>query len=249
MLAVLAIAALLGNQATRPSSALPATSATPTVSPTQTPDTSRLHIIVTVKSSVFCTSMKTMTLPIGYITRVNEDAMSVLADDGRRLAERYPTDDDAKSVNTWSRLTAAISMEEITYQLFQNLVAADNVMNESWRRFPRGTDSNIDSMRQRLQNVVDLQRALVNEYVQVTHAGDSCVGERCSGPGHSAALNSGDLVALADLHVATDPEDIAEANAHDIAHFGSIAAKERQLDLQEAAFSEEIKAAGHTCGL
>ena len=224
-------------------------------SPSSSPGPERLRVIVTVKSSTFCNAMKSMTLPLAFITHQDSRAMSAMADDIERLLEKHATPEDAARRNRWSSFTATNSLRELTWDLNQNLVLADRVMNDSWNRYPRGVNANVDAMRQRLQNIVDLQRAVVNKYTRVMSLGDSCVSsaqKACSSAIDAtelAQLRAGDVAALADLQNAVDPEDLPDASAHDVAHFGSVAAIKRQLDLQQAAFAEEAIAAGKTCGI
>ena len=94
----------------------------------------------------------------------------------------------------WSPQTAHIAMRETTWIVDQNLALADRVMNASWNRYPRGTDANVDAMRQRLQNIVDLQRALVNKYYGALTANDGCIGNAddgsrpCGDSGHTCGI-------------------------------------------------------------
>lgn len=202
-----------------------------------------LRVIVNVRSTNFCTAMHTMVLPLGYITRVNEDNIETLAVGASNLSKNQ------------SIIKSNISVREISYDTAQNLTLADRVMNESWRRFPRGTAQSIDGLRQRLQNIIDLQRALVNKYMQVGEGYEGCIGSAenlCSslrGDKTGTSAWRGYFEMLAAVNAIADPEGVAVASAHDIAHFARPSQIGAQLDLQEAAFVQEITAAGRTCGI
>lgn len=226
--------------------------------PSPPPQPSRLKVIVTVKTTAFCTSIRTMALPLGFIARKDSDAIAALAAYERRALRPYGLPGDSRNVALWSQRTARIAMHETTWNLNQNLALADQVMNASWKSFPRGTDANVDAMRQRLQNIIDLQRAVVNKFIGALNADDGCVASSDDGSQPCAVTVGGaatspealeDAFALVGPQATPNPEDLAEFSAHDIAHFGRAAQVERQLYLQEAAFANEVTAAGHTCGI
>lgn len=231
MIAVILIAALLQAP-------------TSTSQPSQAPG--RLRIIVTVKSTAFCTAFRKMAVPIGFIAQRDDAAFS-------NLASPTPTRSPVPE-RDWSALTEMIAERETSWQVAQNLVLADNVMNASWQKFPRGADANVDRLRQRLQNIIDLQRAINNAYLSVGFGTDNCIssaGRTCRRDAHvdvSGELRRADTLAHKNQIQTSDPEDFPEADVHTIAHFGSITEIKYQLDLQELAFQKELQAAAATCG-
>jgi hypothetical protein len=236
------------------------------------PGPPRLRIITTVKSTEFCTAVREMAIPIGFINRRNDDAFQALVGNMRRALSPAGSDESNGSlpVSQQSVGNAMIATRETTYQVIQNLTSEDDLMNEEWARSPRGSDPNVDALRQRLQNMMDLQRSLANHFEQAGDAYTNCVGSRavgflddqdnadvsnldCSGGESVGAiklgLRYGGAKALADLKTANDPEDLPEVSAHDIAHFGTPEDIADQLLLQEEAFVAEIVPAGKTCGI
>lgn len=236
------------------------------------PGPPRLRIITTVKSTPFCTAVRKMAIPIGFINRRNDDAFQALVGNIRRAlsATGSAESNGPVPVSQQSVGNAMIATRETTYQVIQNLVSEDDLMNEEWARSPRGSDPNVDALRQRLQNMMDLQRALANRFEQAGDAYTNCVGSRavgsrddqdnddvshlsCSGGANVGSVKLGfrygGAKALADLQTTNDPEDLPEVSAHDIAHFGTAEDIAEQLLLQEEAFVAEIVPAGKTCGI
>lgn len=213
--------------------------------------TDHLRVIVTVKSTAFCTAFRKMAVPIGFIAERDDTAFSYLA--GLvKIGTPIPTRD-------WSPLTMAIAQRETSYQVAQNLVLADNVMNTSWQSYPRGVDANIDTLRQRLQNIIDLQRAIDSAYLAIGFGTENCQTSdmedaskdrpcRARSGFVSGQLRQGDAAAEKTQQGMSDPEVLPVANAHDVAHFGSIAAIKYQLDLQEFALAKELQTAAVVCG-
>ena len=238
------------------------------------PGPARLRIITTVKSTQFCTAVRKMAIPIGYVNRRNDDAFQALVGYMRRTVSAGGSDESSGPVPVaqQSANNAMIATRETTYQVLQNLVLEDDVMNAEWRRSPRGTDPNVDALRQRLQNMMDLQRALAWDFQKAADAYTNCIGYKgfqapgsipdpndiamsnvgCVSAGAASVklgLRYGGAKALADLETTNDPEDLPEVSAHNIAHFGTPEQIAEQLLLQEEAFVAEILPAGRTCGI
>jgi hypothetical protein len=188
-----------------------------------------------------------MAVPIGFIAQRDDAAFVHSYGLLVKIGSPIPMQD-------WSGLTVAIAQYEMSYQVAQNLDLADNVMNASWRSYPRGTDAAIDALRQRLQNIIDLQRAIDNAYLSVGLGTDSCMGggqacRRQRNLAISGQLRAADAAALRSEARATDVENLPVADAHDVSHYGSTVAAKYQLDLQEVAFEKELHAASITCGI
>lgn len=222
----------------------------------------RLRIIVTVKSSTFCSAMRSMALPIGFVTRVNLDALSSIIDDARQGmalsgaaggAAYYDAlqtkEAPGAPVQTWSPLTAGIHAQATAQDVRNNLMIADDLMNASWQRYPRGTNVDVDGFRQRLQNLIDLQRATLNDLEGASAYYFHGLGSPPHPPSTLREAREADADAALLERTTSDPEDLPERSAHDVAHFGSPLQVREQLDLQESAFAKEITVAGQTCGI
>lgn len=225
-----------------------------------TPSPTPLRVIVTVQSSAFCTAVRAMTLPVGYVVGVNQEAISAMAGDTAAIFAPTASKTDPSSNRAQDRL------REATFDVAQNLTLAENVLNASWKEFPKGSDAKVDAMRQRLQNLIDLQRSLLAKYQQVAERDNNpCLIEsyahslyclRESGTAQMLTVDdvrmlmragiSGQLLTQSE---ATDPGGAAKNVAHDVARFGDVAHVEKQLTLQEMAFSKEAQVAGNTCGI
>jgi hypothetical protein len=129
-------------------------------------------------------------------------------------------------------------------------------MDASWKEYPRGQFANVDALRQRLQNLMDLQRALDNKYFEFTGVYLSNRGQAkfASNAAQFKAFLRDTIMglsgALTDVRTdGGDAELAAVASAHDIARYGNTAGIVRELRLQEYAFGKEATTAAKTCGL
>jgi hypothetical protein len=228
-----------------------------------------LKVIVNEKSTNFCSSVRKMAVPIGYVMRRNDEAFAAIdhrllrfledtagvspADASDVAGLQSALDDDA--IYGPTNDLDVMQMDKIAYEIMQNLTLEDQVMNQSWKDYPKGKFASIDGMRQRLQNLMDLQRSLANKYMEFTstyldNRGQAQFAENAAS--FKALLRStilGLSGALAASHAQVDPEVPAQANVHDIATAGNVTAVVKELRLQELAFSSEVIGAGDTCGI
>jgi hypothetical protein len=146
-------------------------------------------------------------------------------------------------------------MNKIAYEVAQNLTLEGHVMDASWKQYPKGKFSNVDAFRQRLQNMIDLQRALEEKYSDFTqmYLDNRNQGQYAPNIAVFQAFLHATIVgfasALADAQTQSDPEILPKADTHDVARYGNVAQVVRELRLQELAFSNEIATAGQTCGI
>jgi len=228
-----------------------------------------LKVIVNEKSTNFCSSVRKMAVPIGYVMRRNdeafaaidhrlirflEDARGVSVADTSELATLQSALDDDAIYGPTNDLDV-MQMDKIAYEIMQNLTLEDQVMNQSWKDYPKGKFPSIDGLRQRLQNLMDLQRSLANKYMEFTSSYLDNRGQAqfAENPAQFKSLLRATILglssALAASHGQIDPEVPAQANVHDIAMAGNVSAVVKELRLQELAFSSEIIGAGDTCGI
>jgi len=228
-----------------------------------------LKVIVTVKSRTFCSSVRTMAVPIGYVTRRNDEAFAAINHSVLRFFESVrgvssatvhdmqtlDSELDDAAIYTPTGALSTMKVNQIAYDIMQNLTLEDKVMRDSWAKYPKGLFPTIDAMRDRLQNLMDLQRALAGRYIQFAsiytdNAGQAKFAE------DAATFKSllrdtilGQASALAHANDLSELETPSPEAVHDIAHTGSVADVVKQLKLQEAAFSTEIVEAGNSCGI
>lgn len=237
-----------------------------TPSPQPTPP---LKVIVNEKSTNFCSSIRKMAVPIGYVTRRNDEAFGAIdhrlvrflentrgvsgTGAGEVQALASALDDDA--IYGPMNAVDVEQMDKIAYDIMQNLTLEDNVMRQSWKDYPRGKFPTIDGLRQRLQNLMDLQRSLANSYMSFTSTYLDNRGQaRFAQDAASFKTLLREIIlglssALASSHAQVDPEIAPQASAHDIATHGDVKAVVKELRLQELAFTSEILTAGDTCGI
>ncbi len=235
-------------------------------SPAPTP---HLKVIVTVKSTTFCTAVRNMAVPIGYVTRRNEEAFGAIDHsllkflEGVRGVSAANVSDmqsleselDDTDIYTPMSTLSVMQMQKISYEIFQNLTLEDQVMDRSLKQYPKGASPTVDALRQRMQNLMDLQRGLANQYEEFNSIYLDNMG-RGKFTDDAASFKSllrntilGLSSALAAAHRESDPELLPQADAHDVAFSGSVAGIVKELRLQDLAFSNEIVTAGDTCGI
>ena len=248
-----------------------------------------LKTIVTVKVSTFCNEVRGLGVPVAYVTSRNDQAFdaidrsmlkflvdnrgigAVTKSQSQDMENAY---DDSAIYNGANTLTLS-QLAKVAYQIQQNVALEDGVMHRSWEETPAGKDPQVDAMRQRLQNLIDLQRALANRYTQMSEtyfdnqgnaqfksdqqgtAGDKASQMQSAESGDPAQYKTllrgiilGQVSALAQARRArNDPSRLADVSSSEVAKSGSVAAIVQQLRLQEMAFHPEILKAGDACGL
>jgi hypothetical protein len=211
-----------------------------------------------------------MAVPIGYVMRRNdeafaaidhrllrflEDTVGVSTADASDVAGLQSALDDDPIYGQHTNDLEVMQMDKIAYEIMQNLTLEDQVMNQSWKDYPKGRFASIDGMRQRLQNLMDLQRSLANKYMEFTstYLDNRGQAQFTENPAQFKTLLRSIILglssALAASHAQSDPEVPAQADVHDIAVQGNVTNVVKELRLQEQAFSSEIIGAGDTCGI
>jgi hypothetical protein len=151
---------------------VPAVQSTPSPEPTALPEIAR------IKATSVCHALKELALPVALVVQRNDrDFVDVrrailrfagasvgpgtppIAGDSARAGDLDESGNDA-STYTPERTMAASNIDRLTFTILTNLAEADRVMNLSWKLHPAHKDPAYDAFRQRVQNVIDLQRVL-----------------------------------------------------------------------------------------
>lgn len=156
------------------------------------PASSTIPEIAHTKTSPVCTALHSYALPIGYVARRNDAAFRAMSRSMQvYLSGIYPGDvptstemastlhgmpegaqadamgaenlDDQLLFGPGQTLTVA-EIDDVANQIYSNLLLEDKVMNQWWHDVPSHADPQVDAMRQHLQNLMDLQRALADRY-------------------------------------------------------------------------------------
>ena len=137
------------------------------LSPTPAP----LKEIARVRSRAVCTTLHTLVIPAARISKETEPIFESLAGNVRSIArvvrdmnvERGTGHDSAAGafVAALTTLPAANADWE-TSQILVKLVQIDRLLLASYATNPQGSNRAVDALRQRIQNMVDLQRAYAN---------------------------------------------------------------------------------------
>lgn len=234
-------------------------------SPKPTP----LKVIIHIRSNTtFCSSVRSMAVPIGYVTRRNDEAFAAMnhsvlkyfesvrgvTSAGVPDMEALSSELDDSAIYTPTGALSAMKVGQIAYDVDQNLTLEDRIMQDSWTKYPKGAYPNIDAMRDRLQNLMDLQRALVARYtefasVYTDNAGQAKFADDAAS--FKSLLRDTILGLSSALAHAHDPEEYTPAygTVHELARAGRVSDVVKELKLQEMAFSNEIVGAGNSCGI
>ena len=228
-----------------------------------------LRVIATVRTRALCDQTRELALPVGYIAKTNDKAFQAIDSSMLHFMEQNDqlaghTSDAVKkimSVNGTGNVDLAPSsaldaaqIQNLATVITQNILVADQFLDKSWKVFPKGKNPTVDALRQRVQNLVDLQRALANQYLQFAGALNAQSG--LAAIGRNANISTAVLENVIEGDVAAfnteraddnDPESVAQADVHETADFETPYKITRELRLQEAAFAYEMIHAVDTC--
>jgi hypothetical protein len=140
------------------------------------------------------------------LTEGDASLKTLLMSDSSVYESRDPTAarNDDQNTYTPERTMAASNIERITNQIQHNLVAADAAMHESWMGNPGTGDAGVDVLRQRVQNVIDLQRVLAHRLDDVAGTYFSNHGVAGLTPGSQRGAYNALLDQILDAQVAED---------------------------------------------
>lgn len=226
-----------------------------------------LKVIVTVKSSTYCSALRSLAIPVGYVTHRNEDAFQAVSADvvqywgiGGAAGPRAYTEalrrrqQKNAPVSEWSQNTAVIHAKNAVHAIDANLDTERHLMSASLKQYPQGTDKDVDALRRRLQNLIELQTAMVNrvEFPQATYAPApnlECVAPMSFAPYPCEVTKSTGGPPKTFTIADNDPWNLANASVSDVARNGGALVVRKALTFEEIAFANEVTVGGKSCGL
>jgi hypothetical protein len=164
-----------------------------TASPSPPPKT-----IVRIKSSPVCSTFRHLVLPLALVQKNNNGLMRII----RGESDAYRKASNAYFARN-AQLLHAANIDVAATTMLQNLVLMDNLLAQSWQQSPKGRNPKVDALRQRVQNIVDLQRAVANREIQFggslldTDGMDVIASSMDAIGGHSAAIQIPNAVQVA----------------------------------------------------
>ncbi len=244
----------------------------PMPTPTHAPTAFYPQILHT-RTSPACTTLHNLLTPVGFVTRRNDAAIGAMAVSLQKLLSGIdPADvptlaeveaaqgiaDTSTGANVTSidqstaddsvlygptQVLKAAQIETIANEIYANITLEDSYMKQSWSDYPQGSDPAVDALRQRAQNMIDLQRAVADRY-------QAFAGSYLSNQGMAAmrgptqreyfklylrALLLGQAAALTEN--GSDATNDGYISQSERARLGSVAQVIRGLHEEEAAFA------------
>jgi hypothetical protein len=252
-----------------------------TPAPAPTPKGQLPEIIHTVTSAT-CTTLHKATLPVGYVAKRNDEAFKAMATSIQKFLHGiYPTDvpttgelqaaleqqdttaltaddlgpdneDDQLLYGPDQVLTAA-KIDSVAQQIFENVTLEKQVIAQSLKQYPPGADAKVDAMRQRAQNLIDLQRALADKYEQFagTYLGDQDMTRLLAGSSGGAQMKLFlRALLLGEAGALTGSGSDAPDGGNDVNYtqrYGDVAQIVHELIVQEHAFATETISLYNQC--
>jgi len=204
--------------------------ATPLPSAVPSPQSTPLHEIARVRASAgVCGTLASLVLPVAKIVGENDRNFQEM----RKPLARFqrggsfgfqggidgpgstalvvkgglPSDVDDPDIYTPQRTMAASNIDRLFGIIVHNLDAAGGVVKQSWQAHPLHENPAIDVLRQRVQNVIDLQRLLAFRAddiagIYFSNSGVASLEEKAERPQFDDAL-----AAAAGGKIEVDPAD------------------------------------------
>lgn len=116
--------------------------------------------IIHVRSSPLCDAFRNLVLPLARVQSDNAKLTQFAAGE----TEKYY--DAAGDVWRGALVLHASNIDIAGTNILKNLAPMDRFLARSWKESPKGVNPKVDAIRQRVQNIVDLQREMANRDVQ-----------------------------------------------------------------------------------
>ena len=255
----------------------------PPPAPTPTPIDFYPEIIHT-RTSATCTTLRKLLTPVGFVTRRNDAAIRSMAISLQKfLSGIEPADvpslaeveaaqsaaDSTTGVNatTIDQSTAddallygpnqvlkAAEIEQVANEIYANITLENKYLKQSWSDYPQGNDPSVDALRQRAENLIDLQRAIADRYESFagTYLGNQDMGaeqeptQREYFKLYLRALLLGQAGELTQ-NGSDATEDDSSLSQSDRARLGSVAQVVRGLHQEEGAFAPAYLSTYNNC--
>jgi hypothetical protein len=131
--------------------------------------TAEPKVIIHLQSRALCTTLHKVVVPFVITERKNNEAFKTLDVElgkYRKFTSTSAADIGDNGTNTanGAKLMAAGHMDQIAANMYERLSEIENRLADSYRDVPVGHNPQLDSLRQRVDNIVKLQYALAARY-------------------------------------------------------------------------------------
>jgi hypothetical protein len=256
----------------------------PSPSPSPAATTDFYPEITHTRTSESCTTLRNLLTPVGFVTRRNDDAIKAMAVSVQKfLSGVDPADvpsladveaaQNGADVSTGadvsqvdqstaddqllygpSSIIKAAEIDRVANEIYHNIVVEDDYMKQSWGAYPQGSDPQVDALRQRAQNLIDLQRGIADRYEDFarTYLNNQNMAQTWSPSereyfklylralllGQAAALTQGDADAV---------DNDGYLSQSERARLGTVAEVVRGLHAEEASFAPAYLSTYNQC--
>lgn len=148
--------------------------ATPTAAPSPAPASTPLRTIEQLHVSPLCAAMRRVAAPFLQAVQNND----------RRFTE---IDERVGTLREWTAAGAvdgpaltlnAADIDQLASQSYDDLTQVDLALKHSYEQTPDGSDPALDSVRRRIQAIVDVERVLTDRYETMTSAAGTQAGPK-----------------------------------------------------------------------
>jgi hypothetical protein len=119
-----------------------------------------LKTIIRLRASPTCSALHNLVLPLARVHQRNAVYLTSI----KRYESKYIK--YAGSIFEGGRMLYAANIDQAASNIVYNLHQMDRLLRESYESLPPGKNSQVDAMRQRVQNIVDVERAIANTYIK-----------------------------------------------------------------------------------
>lgn len=141
---------------------------------TPAPSPTPLRTIEQMRATPLCNAMHHVLPVFLNALEQNDKRAAAIADHSAKMSEwnrAGATDGPALTLH-------AADIDQLAAQMYDNLSEVDDALRRSYSATPQGRDPSLDSLRNRIQTIVDVERIMADRYESMTGAAGSQSGPK-----------------------------------------------------------------------
>jgi len=124
--------------------------------PSPSPPPTILHLRV----SPVCSTLHNLVLPLAQVNQGNVTLLNQIGGDETKYLKYYSDRFGG------GRVLYAAQIDQTATNMLPHLQEMDELLKQSYGSIPQGRNPQVDALRQRAQNIVDVERAIANRYIE-----------------------------------------------------------------------------------